>query len=534
VGVEVACGQEAMAVPPGGAELAHDPLREGSSDMAQEKEQPATTARTAAPGEHGVRLKANAIGLIAVATLGIVFMGPATSLYGTIGPVTTISGGPTAFLFLLGGVIVLPTAICYANISRRIPSAGSAYTWLGRLINKHTGNWLGWMMYPYYILVITTPSIIFGLFFNAFLQDLGVHVSLTNYWTYALAVVFCYALSAILAGLGITTSTRAATIVVSFECLVILALALTIVIRNAGHLTLAPLNPGAGTLNYTGFWIALPISFALYTGFDVISTAGEETRLPRRSIPRATILSVILYGIFMAFAAYGLVFAVPLKKLAAYSISGITPVIPIAKDYWGAAHILVNITGLTAGLGATLAIMVGTSRIMFAMGRDRALPRQIGRLHERFQTPWLAIGIILVIGVPFDLIAGKLMGALNAYFWAGTAITWFALILYMSVCVGSFILAYKDRANFRWRQAIIPAVGIIFIVAVLYKSFLQALWQVGWVTIGRGIVVFALVWTASAFVYAYIVRNKALTPRLEAEIPLEPRAAALDAHREDL
>jgi amino acid transporter len=463
--------------------------------------------------------------LVAAATLGIVFMGPAPSFYGVFGPVTATSGGPTAFLFLLGGVVVLPTAISYALISRRIPSAGSAYTWLGRLVNRHTGNWLGWMMLPYYILVISGPSIIFGLFFNILLADLGLNIGMTDFGTFTLGVIICFAIAGGLAAAGIRASTRAATIVVGFECLVIFALSVTILIQNAGHLTLAPLNPTAGALDFNGFWVALPLAFAIYTGFDVISTAAEETKLPRKSIPRATIVSVLLYGAFMAFAAYAFFFAVPFKQLVDFTNNGLTPVGPIATKYWGHGDILVAITGLTAGVGASLAIIVGTSRIMFAMARDRALPGPFARLNVRYRTPWYAIGLIVAIGLVYDLVVGKWIGALNAYAWGGTAITWFALILYAFVNVGYFILAYRDKATFRWPQAIVPALGVIFVLAVLYKSFIQALWQAGWVTIGRGIVVFAVAWTVIGFGYAYLVRNSA-TPRLEAEIP-EDAAAKL-------
>jgi amino acid transporter len=93
--------------------------------------------------------------------------------------------------------------------------------------------------------------------------------------------------------------------------------------------------------------------------------------------------------------------------------------------------------------------------------------------------------------------------------------------LYIFVNIGYFVFVYRDRSTFTWTKAIIPALGVIFSAAVLYKSFLQALWNAGWVTIGRGIVVFALIWTILGFGYAYLVRNRAKTPRIEAEVPLD-------------
>ena len=464
------------------------------------------------------RLRAGAIGIVAAATLGIVFMGPAPSFYGSFGPITVNSGGATAFLVLVGGIIVLPTAISYAVCSSRLPAAGSGYTWLGRLLHKDIGVWLGFMCLPYYIVVISGPSIIFGLFFNIFLHDLGLNIGLTNFGTFTLGVLICFALATFLAGVGITTSTRTATVVVTFECLVMLALALTIIFENTSHLSLGPLNPANGHINYTGFWIVLPIAFAAYTGFDVISTAAEETRLPRRSIPQATIISVIIYGVFMAFVSYAFLFAAPFAQLVTDTNSGITPVAPIATQYWGGGDVLVAITGMTSGMGATLAIIVGTSRIMFAMGRDKALPAVIGRLNPTHRSPWAAIGVVTAIGVAFDLIVGRWIGELNAYFWGGTAITWFALILYIFVNVGFFIVILRHRDKFRLAWTLVPVIGVVVSLAVLYKSFIQSLWDAGWVTIGRGIVVFALAWTVLSFVFAFIVRNRAVTPRIEYDL----------------
>jgi APA family basic amino acid/polyamine antiporter len=476
------------------------------------------TAEDVKTSRKPVTLRAGAIGIVAAATLGIVFMGPAPSFYGSFGPITVNSGGATAFLYLLGGVIVLPTAISYAVCSSRLPAAGSGYTWLGRLLNKNVGVWLGFMCLPYYILVISGPSIVFGLFFNIFLHDIGLNVGLTNFGTFTLGVLICFALATWLAAIGITASTRTLTIVVTFECLVILALALTILVGPAVHLSAAPLNPANGHINYSGFWIVLPIAFAAYTGFDVISTASEETRLPRRSVPVATIVSVIIYGLFMAFVAYCFIFAAPFRQLVAYTNSGITPVGPIATQYWGKGDVLVAITGMTSGMGATLAIIIGTSRIMFAMGRDKALPAAFGRLNEIYRSPWTAIGLVTAIGVIFDLVVGRWIGELNAYFWGGTAITWFALTLYIFVNVGFFILILRnrDRLNLAWM--IVPILGVIFSIAVLYKSFIQSLWNAGWVTIGRGIVVFALAWTVLCFILAYLVRKRAVTPRIEYDL----------------
>ncbi len=73
-----------------------------------------------------VKLRANAIGIVAAATLGIVFMSPALAFYGNWGPVAATVGSPTPLVFLLAAFVIAPTALSYAFVSNRLPSAGSA------------------------------------------------------------------------------------------------------------------------------------------------------------------------------------------------------------------------------------------------------------------------------------------------------------------------------------------------------------------------------------------------------------------------
>jgi amino acid transporter len=459
-----------------------------------------------------IRLRANAIGIVAAATLGIVFMSPALAFYGNWGPVAATVGSPTPLVFLLAAFIILPTALSYALVSNRLPSAGGAYTFIGRGLNRHLGNWSGFAVVSFYVLILFTPSTLFGLFFNAFLNDIGVHVAPDNYWTYSLGVILCFAVAATLAFPGIQSSSRAATLIVGFEVLVILALATWVIGKHTSELSLTPFNPSSGGLNSNSFWLVMPIAFYSYVGFDVVSTAAEETHLARRAIPRATIAAVVLFCLYLVYSVYGMSYAVPSKQVSGLVSSGITPIIPIAHQYWHGFAWLISLTGCTAGMGATLAIIVGTSRVIYAMSRDGGLLPRLGRLHPRFQTPWTAMTLLLVIGLAYDLIAGKVMGALLAYFWAGTTIAFFALVTYALVNATNIKVHWKHATFNVWWHLVTPVFGILFCLAVLYKSFVQSLWEAGWVTIGRGILVFVVGWSLLGAAYAYWVRNKATLP----------------------
>ena len=75
-----------------------------------------------------------------------------------------------------------------------------------------------------------------------------------------------------------------------------------------------------------------------YTGFDVISTVAEESHSPRSMIPRATIIATVGVAAFWIFGVYALSISVPTDKVEELVASGMTPVVPIAADYWGAGR----------------------------------------------------------------------------------------------------------------------------------------------------------------------------------------------------
>lgn len=460
-------------------------------------------------GQGERELKHNAIGLLQAAMLGIVFISPALGFYGNWGPVAATSGGVAPLVFLIGAAVIAPTALSYAFVARRLPSAGSAFAWAGHSINRHVGSWLGWMMLPYYILVIVAPAALFGLFFNALLSQIGLDVSLTQWWTYAIAVVFVYAVAAYLAYQGIESSVKAAVLIVSLEVLVILVLAITILADPDVPISGKPFDPSFGDLSWNTLWFALPLAVFSFLGMDAISLVSEETKLARRAIPRATLLSVGLLTLFVIFSAWAFSFAVPVSDISDLVASGITPVTPIAAKYWSGADWIVSITGLTAGMGATLAIMVGASRILFAMSRQGVLPQPLSRVRPDSKTPVNAMVVVLAIGLPFNLIMGAASGALNTYAWAGTAVVFFALVTYVFVNIGNFRLHWQTGSFNPISNGLIPVLGVGLSGLTLYKGFLEGLWKAGWVTIGRSILLFCLVWTVLGLLYAYSVRRRA-------------------------
>ena len=97
------------------------------------------------------RLRSSVLGLLAVAGIGAVIMSPSLGLYFVFGSIENAAGPIAPFIFVLALIISIPTAISYAMVSKELPSAGQAYTWLWRAMRPEVGLWIGVILVFYYM-----------------------------------------------------------------------------------------------------------------------------------------------------------------------------------------------------------------------------------------------------------------------------------------------------------------------------------------------------------------------------------------------
>jgi amino acid transporter len=170
----------------------------------------------------------------------------------------------------------------------------------------------------------------------------------------------------------------------------------------------------------------------------------------------------------------------------------------------------VTITGLTASLGTYLGGMNTIGRVMFAMGRDRALPSWFGRLHPKHQTPWNALhfGFIVVLIVT-GVIGTAISNPYNVFIWSGEATVFFAVITYFFVNLGNIIFYGRyRRAEFRWfTNGVVPIVGMGVLAYALYKAFFVALWGAGF-ALGRSVIYFSIAWSIIGAVYTWYLSKR--------------------------
>ena len=455
----------------------------------------------------GAGLKRDSLNLPRLAFIGLAYFSLAPVIYLNMGFMESDSGGPVMpFLFILITITVLPTAISYAMMNNRRPSAGSGYTWLWESTYPGVGLWLGWMMITTYVVVSALYPPAFGTFFNALLSYF--HLT-ANTWTGVGGGIFAILVVGYLNHNNIKVSSLVIGILMVIEATFIAAVAIIIVVKGGhlGHFSAAPFNPGAATLGFSGLSLAAIFAFLSIAGVDAVAPVAEESKTPRRLIPLATILITLMAGLFWTLVSYGFAISVPVGTVEHYVAAGqITPVLPITRSYIGGWAVLVPITGFTAALASFGAALYAASRITYALSREGFLNRHFAGLHPRFHTPWRAEAATLLVSLIF-LIAVSFWqgGPANAYAYLGEIFVFFVLILYMFVNLANLVYhARFQRASFNWfLNGFIPVAGIGIDGYILYKGFFVTELALPFKN-GSSIVWFSVAWALIGIIWALL------------------------------
>ena len=451
---------------------------------------------------HSSKLRAGAMSTLGIAALGAVMMAPALGIYANLGLIGAEAGRTAPFIFLLALLCTIPTAISYALISKEIPSAGSAYTWLSDSLTPQIGMWIGLLVAAMYFFAVVLQPILFGLFFNDLL--LSVFQIKPSFGTFLAGVLLSTAMVALLAYPGAQISANGSIVLMVSELSVVLALSGTVfyVLLGRHQVDLTPFDPSRALHGTHGLFAGLIFALLTFVGFSVITTAAEETDSPREIIPRVVILGCVLLGLFWAVTAWPLSLSLKDEAWATQTAHGINPVAVIAHQYWGSGSLVVTLTALSAVLGVYLASVIGYARIVFAMGRDGTLPAWFAQLHPKYQVPWNAQHVVLAATIALDLIWSRWLGIYMAYDWWGTAVVFFAMIANIFVNVGCTAYFYRFRRDSfhpGW-HGVVPVLGMVTSVIPLYYSFGPDLWQAGW-NKGQSVMLFCGLVTLGCMLY---------------------------------
>jgi putrescine importer len=328
------------------------------------------------------------LGLGGVVIIGIAWVTPLIVL-ATFGIIAQLSEGaaPTAYLITL--VAMLFTAYSYGRMaSVHYQSAGSAYTYVGREMGPRLGFLTGWLILLDYFFIPLVVWLIGAAYLSAQFPAVPTAV-----WILGFILI-----TTVLNVIGIRVTAQANYLLVAFQLLVLGIFVALGIAYFAGADTGATLTSPFINQSLTLGALASGAAVAAYSyiGFDGLTLLTEETHNPRRTIPRAMIIVVLFFGALFVGVSY---FAQLVHPGGAFENVD-SAALELAKTVGGNLFSSVLLAGLIVGQFASgLAIQAGAARLLFAMGRDGALPRGLSYVLPRFRTPAIAITLIGITGL---------------------------------------------------------------------------------------------------------------------------------------
>jgi APA family basic amino acid/polyamine antiporter len=394
----------------------------------------------------------------------------------------TVAGPAVSLSFVAAGIACALAALCYAEFASTVPVAGSAYTFSYASLGELVAWIIGWDLMLELALGAATVASGWSGYLRTVFHD-TFHVTLPawvdgNHHNLVAAALVLVLTAVLCLGIRVSNAVNAVIVVVKVAIVLLVIVAGFTLVKtgNWNHFIPASgskaapggssettliqdIGLGSGTFGVGGIFTAAALVFFAFIGFDIVATAAEETKRPQRDIPIGIFASLGICTVLYVLVSLVVTGMVPYSKIdvnaplaRAFDTVGESGIAQVVS--WGA------LAGLTT---VTLILMLGQSRVFFAMSRDRLLPPVFASVSERFQTPYRTT---LVTGVAVAVLAALVpLKTLADLVNIGT------LFAFVVVALGVIVLR-RTRPDLE-RAFRTPAVPLIPILSVLASVYLM-------------------------------------------------------------
>lgn len=329
------------------------------------------------------------LSLGSVVLFGIAYMTPIIVL-GTFGILAQSTAGMVPAAYLAALVAMFFTAMSYGRMASAFPVAGSAYSYVRKAISPKLGFIAGWAVLLDYLFLPMAIWLIGAAYLNSAFPAVPQ-------WVWVLA--FISITSAInIVGLKLANGINALLMLVQFLVLIAFVALCVHYVGGDASTPLWSIKPFFnGDMQMPLIMSGAAIACYSFLGFDAVSTLTEETRDPRRTIPRAIMLITLIGGLIFVGVSYFVQIAHPSFQFESVDSAAYE----IARNIGGDLFVSIFLIGLIVGQFASgLSAQASGSRLLYAMGRDGVLPKAFfGTLHERFGTPINSILLCAVVAL---------------------------------------------------------------------------------------------------------------------------------------
>jgi amino acid transporter len=438
------------------------------------------------------RLRVHSIGLPQVLFQSITHMAPAAAVAYSIYISVPFSRQALALSVLLALIACLCAATAIGQLAKLEPSAGGLYAYAARSLGPWAGFNVAWLFILFEPLVAPFLYLEFGWAMHEVMSsEVGWHYSGQWWiWVFVMATIVF-----LLTYRDIRISTTAGVILGAFEIAIFGALAIWMILSNTGDLNLQPFNPTHAQGDWSGVFRGMVFAILAFIGFEAAAPLGEEAKHPRYTVPRAVVGSALIIGLFYVLCSYAWVFGAGFDNFVNQA-TGADPWRALGKTFWAGGWVLVFLAICNSIAANSNAAVNAATRVFYALARNRLAPRQLGKTHPQFKTPYIAIIWMTAFAIVVSLILGWKWGPLIGFALIANLAVIVVVVVYILICLGCvWHYSTKRRSEFNpFLHGVVPIAGAVLFFFPLYYQYYKfpptypikyANWiALGWIGVG--------------------------------------------------
>lgn len=414
-----------------------------------------------------------------------------TAIFTLPGIVAAEHTGPAVPLaFIVAAIGAGLSALAYAETSSVLPFAGSAFSWINVLFGEFFGWIAGWALLAEYFISVAFVASGWSAYMQGFLGSFGIKLphALTGGFdphtgSYIdILAAFAILIVGILISRGVHQVSRIENIIVSVKLLVILMFIVVgaTAIHPQNYVPFLPAHqPGTTFGGWQGILAGTAQIFIAYVGFDAIAANTAETINPQKTMPRGLIGTLLLGTGF--FIAVSLVL-VGMFKYSRYANNAEPAAWALRQSGHYITANLLSVVAIVGIFSALIAILLASSRLIYAFGRDGLLPKSLGQIDDK-HVPNHALWMITFLAM--------ILGSVFPFTFLATLVSAGTLVAFIFVSLGIYALRPREGVDLPEAQfkmplyPVLPAISAIFSAVIFWGLNTDAkILMVGWFVIG--------------------------------------------------